>query len=179
MDNNNILLRIIKEDLGEGNGNPLQCSCLENPRDGGAWWAAVYGVAESDMTEATWQQQHMNKQEASWKRITKSQTQAMKYAVLCNNIQICRKQIERIRLIRCVRHRQAPCGTCQTGDVGRSPACEHRKGRKDQARTEYLWSLLNFCSCLPHSSPSPVHRPDSLQYTKCPWTCEALGTHEV
>ena len=33
--------------IGEGNGNPLQCSCLENPRDGGAWWAAVYGVAES------------------------------------------------------------------------------------------------------------------------------------
>ena len=33
--------------LGEGNGNPLQCSCLENPRDGGAWWAAVYGVAQS------------------------------------------------------------------------------------------------------------------------------------
>ena len=33
--------------LGEGNGNPLQCSCLENPRDSGAWWAAVYGVAQS------------------------------------------------------------------------------------------------------------------------------------
>ena len=32
---------------GEGNGNPLQCSCLENPRDRGAWWAAVYGVAQS------------------------------------------------------------------------------------------------------------------------------------
>ena len=32
---------------GEGNGNPLQCSCLVNPRDGGAWWAAVYGVAQS------------------------------------------------------------------------------------------------------------------------------------
>ena len=32
---------------GEGNGNPLQCSCLENPREGGAWWAAVYGVAQS------------------------------------------------------------------------------------------------------------------------------------
>ena len=31
--------------IGEGNGNPLQCSCLENPRDGGAWWAAIYGVA--------------------------------------------------------------------------------------------------------------------------------------
>ena len=33
--------------LGEVNGNPLQCSCLENPMDGGAWWAAVYGVAQS------------------------------------------------------------------------------------------------------------------------------------
>ena len=32
---------------GEGNGNALQCSCLENPRDGGSWWAAVYGVAQS------------------------------------------------------------------------------------------------------------------------------------
>ena len=31
---------------GEGNGTPLQCSCLENPRDGGAWWAAIYGVAQ-------------------------------------------------------------------------------------------------------------------------------------
>ena len=33
--------------IREGNGNPLQCSCLENPTDGGAWWAAVYGVAQS------------------------------------------------------------------------------------------------------------------------------------
>ena len=33
--------------IGEGHGNPLQCSCLENPRDRGAWWAAVYGVAQS------------------------------------------------------------------------------------------------------------------------------------
>ena len=33
--------------IGEGNGNPLQSSCLKNPRDGGAWWAAVYGVAQS------------------------------------------------------------------------------------------------------------------------------------
>ena len=33
--------------IGEGDGSPLQCSCLENPRDGGAWWAAVYGVAQS------------------------------------------------------------------------------------------------------------------------------------
>ena len=33
--------------IGEGNGNPLQCSCLENPRDGRAWWVAIYGVAQS------------------------------------------------------------------------------------------------------------------------------------
>ena len=39
--------------FGEGNGNPLQCSCLENPRDGGAWWAAVYGVAQSQ-TRLKW-----------------------------------------------------------------------------------------------------------------------------
>ena len=45
---------------GEGNGTPLQCSCLENPRDRGAWWAAVYGVEESDMTEATWPQQQQS-----------------------------------------------------------------------------------------------------------------------
>ena len=35
------------EENGEGNGSPLQCSCLENPRDGGAWWAAIYGAAQS------------------------------------------------------------------------------------------------------------------------------------
>ena len=38
---------------GEGNGNPLQCSCLENPRDGGAWWAAICGVAQSQ-TQLKW-----------------------------------------------------------------------------------------------------------------------------
>ena len=45
--------------IGEGNSNPLQCSCLENPRDRRAWWAAVYGVAQSrtrlsDWTELNW-----------------------------------------------------------------------------------------------------------------------------
>ena len=39
--------------IGEGNGNPLQCSCLENPREGGAWLAAVYGVAQSQ-TRLKW-----------------------------------------------------------------------------------------------------------------------------
>ena len=39
--------------IGEGNGNPLQCSCLENPKDGGAWWATVYGVTQS-RTQLKW-----------------------------------------------------------------------------------------------------------------------------
>ena len=37
----------VRKTIGEGNGTPLQCSCLENPMDGGAWWAAVHGVAQS------------------------------------------------------------------------------------------------------------------------------------
>ena len=41
------LLSLFLSCIREGNGNPLQCSCLENPRDGGAWWADVYGVAQS------------------------------------------------------------------------------------------------------------------------------------
>ena len=49
--------RLGGEDIGEGNGTPLQCSCLENPRNGGAWWAGVYGVTQSDTTEVTQQQQ--------------------------------------------------------------------------------------------------------------------------
>ena len=45
--------------IGEGSGNPLQCSCLENPRDGGAWWAAICGVSQSqhdwsDLAAAAW-----------------------------------------------------------------------------------------------------------------------------
>ena len=44
----------------EGNGTPLQCSCLENPRDGGAWWAAVYGVAQSRTRLKRQQQQQQH-----------------------------------------------------------------------------------------------------------------------
>ena len=43
----NMLKLCLLKTFGEGNGNPLQCSCLENPRDGRAWWAAIYGVTRS------------------------------------------------------------------------------------------------------------------------------------
>ena len=46
----NMLSRLV---IREGNGNPLQYSCLENPRDGGAWWTAIYGIAQSKTTEVT------------------------------------------------------------------------------------------------------------------------------
>ena len=56
--------------IGEGNGNPLQCSCLENPRDGGAWWAAVYGVAQS-RTRLKWLSSS-----SAWGRLYKVQKEA-------------------------------------------------------------------------------------------------------
>ena len=46
--------------LREGNGNPLQCSCLENPRDGAAWWAAIYGITQSQ-TRLKWLSSSMKK----------------------------------------------------------------------------------------------------------------------
>ena len=53
--------------FGEGNGNPFQCSCLENPRDGGVWWAAVYGVAQGwtrlkRLSSSSSSRQHIKKQ---------------------------------------------------------------------------------------------------------------------
>ena len=45
------ILNIVVYIHGEGNGTPLQYSCLENPVDGGAWWAAVHGITKVDMTE--------------------------------------------------------------------------------------------------------------------------------
>ena len=52
--------------IGEGNGNPLQCSCLENPREKGAWWAAVYGVTQSQ-TRLKWLSSSSNTGR-KWKR---------------------------------------------------------------------------------------------------------------
>ena len=52
--------------IGEGNGNPLQCSCLENPRDGGAWWAAIYEVTQSQ-TQLKRLSSSQQQQEELWK----------------------------------------------------------------------------------------------------------------
>ena len=55
--------------IGEGNGNPFQCSCLENPRDEGAWWAAVYGVVQS-RTQLKWlssSSELLKKRERGWR----------------------------------------------------------------------------------------------------------------
>ena len=53
--------------IGEGNGNPLQCSCLQNHRDGGAWWAAVHGVAQS-RTRLMWLSSTSSKAQIMTKR---------------------------------------------------------------------------------------------------------------
>ena len=69
--------------IGEGNGNPGQCSCLENPRDGGAWWAAVYGVTQSRTRLKQQQQQNNDRRNIGMGRGVKSLSQgannALKY----------------------------------------------------------------------------------------------------
>ena len=57
---------------GERNGNPLQCSCLENPRDGGAWWAADYGVAQS-RTRLKWLSNNSSGSTITWSFIPHTQ----------------------------------------------------------------------------------------------------------
>ena len=55
--------------IGEGNGNPLQCSCLENPRDEEAWWPAIYGVAQS-RTWLTWLSSSRRNRQCYWLTVT-------------------------------------------------------------------------------------------------------------
>ena len=58
--------------IGEGNGNPLQCSCLENPRDGGASWATIYGVAQSQTWLKRLSSSSSSTDKAAWKTERKS-----------------------------------------------------------------------------------------------------------
>ena len=57
--------------IGEGSGKPLQCSCLESPRDGGAWWAAIYGVAQS-WTQLKRLSSSSSCKDRQWKRTTEN-----------------------------------------------------------------------------------------------------------
>ena len=68
--------------FGEGNGNPLQCSCLENPTDGGAWWAAVHGVAQS-WTRLRW----FSSGSSSTSHFTDDKTKAQRPSLVRNNDQ--------------------------------------------------------------------------------------------
>ena len=63
--------------IGEGNGNPLQCSCFENPRDGGAWWAAIYGVTQSP---------------TRLKQLSRSSSPWARYIVILTKTKQCRKK---------------------------------------------------------------------------------------
>ena len=70
--------------IGEGNGNPLQCSCLENPRDGGAWWAAISGVAQS-RTRLKWPSSSSSSSiilQSYWKDFLKFPLQNSKFYLL-------------------------------------------------------------------------------------------------
>ena len=83
--------------IGEGNDNPLQCSCLENPRDGDAWWAAVYGVAQS-RTRLKWLSSSSSSNEKhDWRRQPQDQS-------LLQNLW----KVENIRL-KFYNHVKSPC----------------------------------------------------------------------
>ena len=100
--------------IGEGNGNPLQCSCLENPRDRGAWWASLYGAAQS----RTW-----------LKRLSSSSSRACLYLNLDEWLQAWFiQQINRMHIIECI--------LC--------PSCEHddKQERHDQIFKEIAWNLI-------------------------------------
>ena len=74
--------------IGEGNGNPLQCSCLENPRDGGAWWACcLWGLTESDTTEplSTMLNIQMNRQVCPTRNMQAGQGERTSFGPVCSS----------------------------------------------------------------------------------------------
>ena len=72
--------------IGEGNGNPLQCSCLENPRDGGAWWAAIYGVAQS-RTQLKWLSSSSSTHTRTWTSRAWNKDTVLQYYTLYGKVQ--------------------------------------------------------------------------------------------
>ena len=120
--------------VGEGNGNPLQCSCRENPRDGGAWWAAVYGVAQSQTRLQRLSSSSSRKQEwARWPLSTRPQALGLNSRSGCLGDHLPFKEladsIVRISLA--------------AGDMGSIPGSERSSGDGNG-------NLLQ-CSCLENS----------------------------
>ena len=74
--------------IGEGNGNPLQCSCLENPRDGGAWWAALYGVAQN-WTRLKWLSSSSSSSTCQVSLLRLNNIPLCLYATVCSSIPWC------------------------------------------------------------------------------------------
>ena len=69
--------------IGEGNGNPLQCSCLKNPRDGGAWGAALYGVTQSQ-TQLKWPSSSSSREHTGWDILLSTMGHChTKYKIIC------------------------------------------------------------------------------------------------
>ena len=116
--------------IGEGNGNPLQCSCLDNPRDGGAWWAAVYGVAQS--------QTRLKRLSSSSSIVVVFQCRRPGFSPLVGRIPWRRKWL--------------PTPVLMTGELHeqRSPVGYSPWGLKESDSTEQLtFSLLVFhCTCM-------------------------------
>ena len=83
--------------IAEGNGNPLQCSCLENPRDGGAWWAAVYGVSQS-WTRLKWLSSRMDRHHV-WKESESEVAQSC--PILCDPMDGSLPTYERVKKTWC------------------------------------------------------------------------------
>ena len=88
--------------IGEGKGNPLQCSCLENPRDGEAWWAAIYGVAQSQtqlkqLSSSSSRQSRVRKRRHKWEitrtklEPTRTNTHWPFSLLLCDDMNVCRR----------------------------------------------------------------------------------------
>ena len=69
--------------IGEGNGNPLQCSCLENPRDGGSWWAAVYGVTQTRTRLTRLSSSSSSSLDPGWKQSWRDRTRST--TVVCGS----------------------------------------------------------------------------------------------
>ena len=149
--------------IGEGNGNPLQCYCLENPRDGGAWWAAVYGVAQSQ----TW-----------LKRLSSSRSSSSLYenesescSVMSNSVRPHRRQPTRLP-------RPWDSPRKNTG-VGCHCLLQCRKVKSESEVAQSCPTLSDPMDCsLPGSSVRGILQARVLEWGAIAFSAEDAGDHE-